>query len=133
MLLRHHLNPIFAILGLGGALACWFSILLFLLFYYPPLLIYMIRKKIKLFNSAYFFYLKNPELLKVEDVKDHVCAKFSRICAKFIILNAKQEKQAHFYDFGAIWQNPLNVYIFYGILSKFLCAKCLVNNFACAK
>ena len=44
----------------------------------------------------------NPELLKVEDVQTHVCAKLSIICTKFVLLNAKQEKQALSYDFGTI-------------------------------
>ena len=38
------------------------------------------------------------ELPKVEDVETN----FLRICAKFVLLNAKQEKQARFYDFGTI-------------------------------
>ena len=37
------------------------------------------------------------ELLKVEDVRMHVCDFFLRICAKFVLLNAKQEKQAFFF------------------------------------
>ena len=45
------------------------------------------------------------ELLKVADVQTHVCATFLSICAKFVFLNAKQEKQTLFYDFGTIWQN----------------------------
>ena len=43
-----------------------------------------------------------PELLKVEDLETHVCAIFLRICAKFVLLNAKQEKQALFSEFGTI-------------------------------
>ena len=35
-----------------------------------------------------------PQLLKVDDVRTHVCAIFLRICAKFVLLNAKQEIQA---------------------------------------
>ena len=42
------------------------------------------------------------ELLKVEDVETRACAKISRICAKFVLLNAKLENQALFYDFGTI-------------------------------
>ena len=30
-----------------------------------------------------------PELLKVEDVQTHICAKFPRTCAKCVLLNAK--------------------------------------------
>ena len=37
------------------------------------------------------------ELLKVEDVKTHVCAIFLRICAKFVLLNVKQEKNRYFF------------------------------------
>ena len=45
----------------------------------------------------------SSELLKVEDVETHACAKFSRICAKFVLLNAKLEKkQALIYDFCTI-------------------------------
>ena len=40
--------------------------------------------------------IKETELLKVADVQTHVCAKKLRICAKFVFLNAKQEKQALF-------------------------------------
>ena len=36
-------------------------------------------------------------LLKAEEVRTRVCAIFLRICAKFYVLNAKQEKQAHFF------------------------------------
>ena len=42
------------------------------------------------------------ELLKVEDVQTHVCAKLLSICAIFVFLNSKQEEQALFYDFGTI-------------------------------
>ena len=34
---------------------------------------------------------------------------------------------------GVIWQNSLNFYMFYGILSKLLWAKFSVRKFACAK
>ena len=34
----------------------------------------------------------DTELLKVADVHTHVCAKFSRICSKSVLFNAKQEK-----------------------------------------
>ena len=37
-----------------------------------------------------------PELLKVEVVKSHECAKFSRICAKLRLLRAKLVNQALF-------------------------------------
>ena len=43
-----------------------------------------------------------PELLKAEDVKTHICAKFSKICAKFRLLSAKMVKQALFSCFYAI-------------------------------
>ena len=36
--------------------------------------------------------LQSSELIKVEDVKTHICAIFLRIRAKFVLLNAKQEK-----------------------------------------
>ena len=39
------------------------------------------------------------ELLKAEDVKTHICARFSRICAKFRLLRAKLVKQALFLCF----------------------------------
>ena len=55
-----------------------------------------------------------PELLKVADVKTQNCGKFSIICKLFILLNAKQEKQAHFYDFGMMWQNSLGFHMFLG-------------------
>ena len=34
-----------------------------------------------------------PELLKVEDLKTHICAKFSRIWGKFRLLSTKLEKK----------------------------------------
>ena len=40
--------------------------------------------------------------LKAEGVRTHVSAIFLRICANFVFLNAKQEKQAILYDFGTI-------------------------------
>ena len=36
------------------------------------------------------------DLLKVEDVETHACAKYSRIYVKFVLLNAKPKKQALF-------------------------------------
>ena len=42
----------------------------------------------------------DAELLKVADEQAHVCATILSICAKFVFLIAKQEKQALFYDFG---------------------------------
>ena len=47
-------------------------------------------------------FIYQAELLKVADVQTHVCAKYLSLCAKFVFLNAKQEKQALFYDFGTI-------------------------------
>ena len=46
----------------------------------------MIKMQIELISST--------ELLKAEDMKRHVCAKFYRICAKFRLLCAKLVKQA---------------------------------------
>ena len=37
------------------------------------------------------------ELLKVADVQTHVCANFLSICAKFVFLDTKQEKNRHFF------------------------------------
>ena len=42
------------------------------------------------------------ELLEVADVQTHACAKILSIGAKFVFLNAKQKKQALFYDFGTV-------------------------------
>ena len=42
------------------------------------------------------------ELLKRTDTRTHVRAKFSRICAKFKLLNAELAKQALFHIFGTI-------------------------------
>ena len=42
------------------------------------------------------------ELLKRTDTQAHARAKFSRICAKFIFLNAELAKQALFHIFGTI-------------------------------
>ena len=39
---------------------------------------------------------QTPELLKVADVQTHVCTKFSRICSKSVLFNAKQESR-HFF------------------------------------
>ena len=47
-------------------------------------------------------------LLKVEDMRTHICAVFLRICAKFVFLNVKQEKQELFMilaQFDSILQN----------------------------
>ena len=41
-----------------------------------------------------------PELLKRTDTRTHVHAKFSRISAKFKLLNAELAKQALFHIFG---------------------------------
>ena len=46
---------------------------------------------------GYFLKAFLTELLKAEDVKMHICAKFLRISAKFVLLNAKQEKQELFF------------------------------------
>ena len=43
-----------------------------------------------------------PELLKRTDTRTHVRAKFSRLCAKFKLLNAELAKQALFHIFGTI-------------------------------
>ena len=48
-----------------------------------------------------------PELLKVEDVRTHICAIFLRIFAKFILLKAKQEK-----CFCPILQKSSKLYMF---------------------
>ena len=54
------------------------------------------------------------ELLKRTDPRTHVRAKFSRICAIFLLLNAKLAKQPLFHIFGAIWQSFSNcIYIFF--------------------
>ena len=47
-------------------------------------------------------YTLAPELLKVEYVQMHICAIFLKFCAKFVLLNAKPEKNALFPDFGTI-------------------------------
>ena len=59
------------------------------------------------------------ELLKVEDVRTHNCAIFLKICAKFLLLNMKQEKQALFMIF-AQFDKILKNCTFYGILGPFL-------------
>ena len=48
-------------------------------------------------------YSDCPCGIRAEDVRTHVRAIFLRIGAKFVLLNAKQEKQTiFFYDFGTI-------------------------------
>ena len=42
------------------------------------------------------------ELLKVEDVRTHVCANLLRVCAKVVLLNAKPEKTS---TFLWVWHN----------------------------
>jgi hypothetical protein len=42
------------------------------------------------------------ELLNYEGVRTQVCKNFVEIIAKILLLNAKQGKQALFYDFGTI-------------------------------
>ena len=39
-------------------------------------------------------FIGDTELLRVEVVRSHGCAIFLRICATFLLLNAKQEKKA---------------------------------------
>ena len=40
--------------------------------------------------------MNQSELLKVADGQTHTCAKVLSICAQFVFLNEKQEKQALF-------------------------------------
>ena len=47
-------------------------------------------------------YTPTPELLKLTDTRTHVSAKFSRICAKFYLLNAELENKALFHIFVTI-------------------------------
>ena len=77
-----------------------------------------------MFSVARDSYHRNSELLKVEDVRTQVSAIVLRICAKFVLLNAKQEKQAFFLLFLAQIDKFLNVlHVFYGFLGPFLGAK----------
>ena len=74
------------------------------------------------------------ELLKVEDVRTHVCANLLRVCAKFVLLNAKPEKQAFLFMIFAQFDKILqNLTWFYGNLGPFLWAKFSVRKFSCAK
>ena len=87
------------------------------------------------FSCSWAFRLSTgPELLKVEDVRTYICAIVLRICAKFVLLNAKQEYK-HFLkmilaQFDKILQNFT---CFNGVLGPFLCAKFSVSKFGCAK
>ena len=68
------------------------------------------------FGLSEFRWLKvHAELLKAEDVRKHFCAIFLRICAKFVLLNAKQEKQAFF----MIWAQFDNYYFFFFVVMAF--------------
>ena len=74
-----------------------------------------------------------PDLLKAEDVRTHICAIFLRICAEFGLLNAKQDKQALFLMVLTQFDKSLQSFMcFYGILGPFLCAKLSVRKFGCA-
>ena len=55
------------------------------------------------------FYL--AELLKRTDTRTHVRAKFSRICAIFLLLNANLAKQALFPIFGTLFFQILYVFL----------------------
>ena len=73
-------------------------------------------------------------LLKIADVQTHVCAQFSRTCAKKCTFKWGIGKTGNKKKYiGTIWQNSLNLTCFYGILSQFLCAKILFRKSACAK
>ena len=75
------------------------------------------------------------DLLKVADVQTHVCAKFLRTCANVYFWTQNRRKKT------GIWKIDLHnltkflqfLHVYFGILSKFLCAKFLVQKFACAK
>ena len=73
------------------------------------------------------------ELLKVEDMKTHVCAFFWEY-VKFLYFNPKQEKWLFLWVFFfTFWHYKNRSYMFYGILCQFLCIKLSVWKFACAK
>ena len=76
-----------------------------------------------------------PELLKAEDVRTHVCAIVLRNCTKFVLLDAKQEKTKNFFlmILAQFDKNFQNCTCFYGILATFLCAKFSVWKICCAK
>ena len=51
--------------------------------------------------------VSDAELLKVEIMQLHDCAKYIRICAKFGLMNAKQEKMALISHFCGISCVPM--------------------------
>ena len=77
---------------------------------------------------------EQAKLQKVADMQTHACAFFlMRICAKFAILNAKQDKQALFHDVGTIGHFFKRFHMFKGMSSPFLCAKFSVRKFGLRK
>ena len=89
----------------------------------------------KCFPETQWLILLYSELLKAEVVKLHGCVIFLRICAKFSLLKAKQEKISTFLCFWFNWTKFFKNFtcFIYGILGPFLCAKLSVWNFSCAK
>ena len=75
--------------------------------------------------------LSPSELLKAEDVRTHISAVFLRICAIFLLLNAKQEKQALFMILAHFDKTLQNFTCFNGILGPFLCEKWSVRKLGC--
>ena len=73
-------------------------------------------------------YIPKSELPKVADVQTHVCTKFLSICAKLVLLNAKQEKQALFMILAQFDKIPSGFTGFYGILSLLFRAKLVFLN-----
>ena len=67
---------------------------------------------------VFIFILPTPELLKRMDTRTHVCAKFSRIRAKFKLLDMELAKQELFHICGTIW---LGFFKSYRFLWQFLC------------
>ena len=61
--------------------------------------------------------MSHTELLKAKVVKSHDCAKFSRICAKFLKFERKTGKTGNIFMF---WTHFDKVY---SIFCTYLCAK----------
>ena len=92
----------------------------------------LITKSVNTLKVWYYdFY---SELLKAEVMRTHVCTNCLRMCAKFVLLNAKQEnKHLKKNDVATSLKNLKIFTCFYGILGPFLCSKLSVRQIGWAK
>ena len=84
-------------------------------------------------SVSYYENMFVAELLKVEDVRTHVCAIFFENLRKICTFEFKQEKQALYWFWHYLTIFFIIFHVFYGILGPFHCAKLSVRKFGCAK